>query len=542
MVKEPRKVKVSELNRRQMLALMGTGTSAFVAGCMGGGDGGDGGGDGGDGGGGGGGGGDGGSSDFADAMSDLDFSENWEERRGFANKDEWPAEERLDVPEGDALYEKQAWKDSGSMQNAHWEPPSGWEDTPAGDVDTLQHLNYGDLQFDRATVATYSLFEEATGITIEPLEIVVDQAIPRMAATFSSGEGKPQMLCNSAHQSMTSYASNGHLEPVPQTMPDDAMWEKYIPVANQTFHFDGQLWGGPNIVEGTMTHIRPKVIADQGVGDDVVQAMIDGSWDWSDLEAIMQAFEGTDQYAWAVRGSSRVYSEQDFKVMWYQTGGGYVNDDGSVTVNDDDAVYALEKLVEWQSNGWMPEAITNWTQGDLADGFLSENLLCVPVATDLIADSLDQWPYEPDVTADNEYAVTLFPKADQGSSPESTCLATTTLNSINAYAETADKVAASLYLDARYSYASSWWEYVEEGNMAYASDVYGDAAEQAPDSAFFSERKGEAMQTAKLDVYGQQRAISQRVSEEVQITLSGDKEPQQALDDAQDFIDTVLGQ
>lgn len=508
-----------------MMALMGAGTGGILAGCTGGG-GGDGG-DGGDGGGGGGG------SELEQAVSDLDFSENWQERRGISNRDDWAMEDRLQVPEGDALYEIDEWLDTTSVDTAHWEPPSGWEDTAAGDVDTLQHLNYGDLQFDRATVATYALFEKVTGIEIETLEIVVDQAIPKMAANFSAQESSPHFLCNSAHQSMSSYAAGGHLEPVGFTQPNDEMWDPYIPTAKETFHFQDTLWGGPNIVEGTAVHIRPDLFREQGVSEDVVSRAVDGEWDWDDLETIMEAFAGTGQFGFAYRGASRVYSEQDFKVLWYSTGDGYVNDDGTVTVNTDPAVATLQKMVDWRDKGWVPEAVTNWTQGDLADGFLSENLVAVPVATDLIADAIEQG-----FEKGSDYTITTIPSATTGPEPQPSTLATTTLNSINKYAPTPEKVAASLYLDCRYSYASSWWEYVEEGNMAYETHVYEDAGEQA----HFSTEKGEAMQHAKLEVFGQQRAISQKVSEEVQIAYSGDKEPQQALDDAQSFIDTVLSQ
>jgi multiple sugar transport system substrate-binding protein len=102
-----------------------------------------------------------------------------------------------------------AWKDTESVKSATWEPPKGWKDTTAADVDSIQVLNYGDMQFDPATAALDAMFENRTGIKIERLQIVVDQALAKMAASFSSKQGKPQLLQSTASTSMSTYAANG---------------------------------------------------------------------------------------------------------------------------------------------------------------------------------------------------------------------------------------------------------------------------------------------------------------------------------------------
>lgn len=69
--------------------------------------------------------------------------------------------------------------------------------------------------------------------------------------------------------------------------------------------------------------------------------------------------------------------------------------------------------------------------------------------------------------------------------------------------------------------------------------AYDQAAET--NSGYFSEIKGKAISQDKNEVLPQQRAIVQKVSQELQTALAGDKEPEKALSDAQSFIDTVLG-
>ena len=525
---EYRKVKLSELSRRELMQMVGSsaivGSSVGLAGCIGGDEGtstptG--------------GGANSGGSDLASAASAIKFGENWKERRGHANPSEsWPMEKRAKVPESN-LGSADSWKGKVTVKSAPWTPPPGWKDTEAGDVDEIQILNYGDMQFDRATAATDALFENRTGIKMKRIQVVVDQAIPKAAAFLSSKQKTPHMLLSTTYSSMSTYAANGYLENVGFTMPKEEMWNPYIPIAKETFNWNGKQWGGPNIVEGKVVHLRPKMIKDQGVDSSVVDKILAGNYSWSELETVMEAFKGTDIAGWGYRGSSLTYTENDWREMWYQAGGAYKNDEGKITVNTDSALYALERMVQWKEKGLVPDAVTTWTQGDLADGFLSESLAMVPVATDLIADAVKQFG------KGESYQIAPPPKADDGApNPRSRTLATTTVSAINAFADLPYKLAGTVYHDCRFSYPSSWWEYVEEGNMSYTKAVYEDAA----DVATFSKTKGQAMEKAKSEVFPQQRAISQEVSEQLQLAINGDKEPKKALEEAQSFIDTVLGQ
>ena len=526
---EHHKVKLSELSRRELMKMASSatfvGASVGLAGCTGGGGGGGGGGNQSGGG--------GGSSELQSAVSDIGYGDNWEERRGLGTPAEsWPMESRLKVPESD-LGSASSWSGTETVSNAVWEPPSGWDSTAASDVDTIEILNYGDMQFDRATAATDALFEDRTGISMSRTQVVVDQAIPKAAAFLSSEQSTPQMLLSTTYSSMSTYATNGYLEPVNFIQPDDSMWEPYLPIAQQTFQFNGNQWGGPNIIEGKVVHLRPQLIRDQGVDGAVVDSILSGDYTWSDLETVMEAFAGTDIAGWGYRGSSLTYTENDWREMWYQAGGGYTQGGDGVTVNTDTGLYALERMISWLDKGWVPDAVTTWTQGDLADGFLSESMAMVPVATDLIADATEQFG------KGDAYQIAPPPRApDDAADPQQATLATSTISAINTFAPLGHKIAGTLFQDARFSYASSWWEYVEEGNMAYVNQVYEDATDQAT----FSQQKGAAMEVAKSEVFPQQRAINQEVSEQLQLAIAGDKEPQKALEDAQSFIDTVLSQ
>ncbi len=474
------------------------------------------------------------------AAEQIGFGENWQQRR-FASLSEdgdwpaWPEEQRNAWPEGDADNQKSAWAESETVQSANWEPPSGWEDTPAGDIDSFELLNHGSLDFDPATLATYALFENRTGITINPLEIVVDQAIPKKAAFFSASEPTPHATDVVVQSSLSSFATAGHLAET-RAQPNEEMWEPYIPLTRDSFSYNGTQYMGPNINQGGLVHCRPQMILDQGVDQSVVDSIVNGEWSWNELETVMQAFEGSDKSAWAYRGSSLVYTFRDWQKMLYEAGGRIVQDDGTVVVNDEAHLVAVQKMREWLENGWVPDAVTSYTQGDLADGFLSGELAMVPVFGDLIPRAIDQFGDDPEV-----YRPVLPPAgADPAPDPSRATIASPNGVAINAYSDVGHQLAVMLYHDCRYTTASQWWEFANEGNNQYLNHVFDQAAELG--TVPYAETRGTSMETAVVEVWQQQRATSQRISEQLQQIIAGNVDPQEGLDSAQQFVDTVLGQ
>lgn len=164
------------VDRRKLLKAAGVTGMAGLAGCLG--NGGNGG---------------GGQSDYLKAANSLNFGKNWEKRR-LTTLDEWKIKDRKAVPSENKLTNKKAWKGSQSVKSAPWKPPKGWKDTAASDIDSIQILNFGDLKYDPATVATNAMFEDRTGIKLEPLEIVVDQAIQKETSFLKANQSKPQMF------------------------------------------------------------------------------------------------------------------------------------------------------------------------------------------------------------------------------------------------------------------------------------------------------------------------------------------------------------
>jgi multiple sugar transport system substrate-binding protein len=274
------------------------------------------------------------------------------------------------------------------------------------------------------------------------------------------------------------------------------------------------------------------MLKEQGIDQSVIDKITNGEWSWDDLETCMKAFEGTGSYAWAYRGSSRTYTLRDFNKHYYQAGGEFVNDDGTVTVNDEAGYHALGKMVEWLENGWVPESVVNFGQGDLADGFTSGQFAMVPVYGDLTGQAQEKFG--------DAYTPTLTPKGGSDApKPTRAGLASPNAMAINKNASDAAKLAAMVYLDARISQPAAWWEFVVEGNQSWHTKVYDEASKTG--AALYPKIRGEQAKLNKTEVFPQQRAIKQNISQECQQAISGSKSPKKALDSAQKFIDTVLG-
>lgn len=472
-------------------------------------------------------------SDFMSQASQIEFGSNWRDRR-LSSLEDWPLDKRK-VPPSGKTTNVDAWKETEGIASSTYEAVPGWEETAASEVDSLQIVNFGSLKYDPATAAVYALFEDRYGIEIEPLEIVVDQAIPKEAAFLSSEAEQPAMFGNVLNITFSTFAENDYLQPLDPLMGADGMWEPYQPLMQQSFTYNGHVYNGPNTLEGSLVHARPDLLNEQVSDSQVVSRIMNGEWSWDDLETVMQAFEGTDVYAWAYRGASRVYTVRDFKTMFYQAGGQIVQDDGTVKVDTEPARFALRKMIEWRDKGWVPDEVTTYGQGDLADGFLSGQFAMVPVFGDLTTRALDQFE------KGTEYRPVLQPKGGSDApNPTRAGIASPNGVAVNANAPTPKKLAAMLYLDARLSYTNAWYEYTHEGNQSYVKGVYEDAAET--DSAAFSSIRGKAMSLNQVEIFPQQRALKQRLSQEIQQALAGDKSPEQALSDAQSFVNTVLGQ
>lgn len=527
------------IDRRKLLKALGAAGIAGFSGCAGGGDGDGGGGN------------DNGSGDGSDGSSSggdssgpqdhleearqIDWSSNWQERLGFASPMEnWPPEKRKDVPPGDSPTD---WAGRESVTSAPWSPPEGWDDTSAADVDSIQILNFGSMEFDPATVARHEMVTDRTGIERDYLTPEVNTAIPQQQSFLGSKQGQPAAF-NVELQTFTSFVQNGWIASQ-EPLWEDEMWEPFPDVVNKVLTSDKDpnldeehVFYAPQIMNMPVFHVNESLLEEQGVDPQIAQ----GEWSWSDLGKVIEAFQGTEAMGYAFHGANDVYTLFDFMLLVYQQGGQFVADDGTVQFNTDTGQRALQQLKSWAEMS--PQSILNYGQGDLTDVFLSEQAAIIWRWSSFVPEALDQMG--------DDYYMAKPPKADDGPDPAQRSMFNPNLLAINPFAPTEKKLAALLFADANRSYPAAWWEYTYEGNLSYVNRVYEDALEMQdilPEwQKRFSETILETQEVSTVEVWPSMNETQARTAEEISLALSGQKSPKQALKDLQSYIDQVLGQ
>jgi multiple sugar transport system substrate-binding protein len=508
------------LNRRNVLKLSGAGLAASLAGCTGGLGGGGGGGD---------------SEDFTSAAQELGLGENWRARR-IGAADDWPIEARQGVPDRQSAT---TWTDSEAFQSAVendvWAPPEGWDDTAAGDVDTLQILNHGaaNMEFDPATLAAHEMFTEKTGIEMDVIEIGVDQANTREQQFLSSQEGAPQAF-NVDGILVPQFVEQGYLEVTDALYPEGS-YDPYIPALQDLVRWDldasregTHTYGYPNIGEASMGHLRPDLVEEQGIDPERFQ----GEWSWDLLEELGEAFEGTDVNAFAFYAGTSTYLAYSFRELLFQQGGSMIEDDGTVVMNSDAAVRVVQKMKEWRDAGYVPSDVISYGEGDIVDLFSAGQVAYTTAFSDFIPRLLQE--YEPGT----EYQVVTPPAANAGPSPTQAGLVAPNSTSINRFADTGHKLAAMLYGDLKLSYYTQWLEFTYEGNISYMGQVYQDSAEN--DFVTFGDAIGNAIENGQLELFPQMSSVFQQMLSPVQRALQGNVSPQEAMDQVQDFVDDEI--
>lgn len=475
-----------------------------------------------------------GENEFLQLAQDLGVSDNWQARR-VDSANNWPMSKRKDIPD---RQNDDTFRGTGTLSSAPWEPPEGWDDTPAGDVDSIQILNHGaaNMKFDPATLATHELFEDKTGIEIDPLEIGSGQADLK-EQQFLNAEKKEPHAMNVDGALTPVLVQSGHLEVVDSLYPSEDVWEPYIPALRSLTEWDidttregTHVYGYPNICEATVGNLRVDLVEEQGIDS----SRFEGEWSWDLLEETMAAFEGTDVFGYAYYAGNPTYLFYSFRSLLYQQGGQLVADDGTVQVDTAAARNVLKKMNEWREKGWVPGDVISYAEGDIVDVYLAGKVAFVDAFSDFVPRSLNQF------TADEQYRVVVPPAANTGPDPQQASLVDPNCTAINTYSDPAEKLAALLYGDLRLSYPSQWWEFTFEGNMSYMDQVYTDA--QQAGFVKYSGQMGAAIDRGQLELFPQMQAIFNRLTDPFQKAITGEKTPKEATQEGQEFIDSVLSQ
>lgn len=508
----------TRVGRRDILKTIGAGSVVSVAGCIGipGSSGA------------------GASEEFLKAAKQINFAKNLRDRR-LATTEEWPIRKRKDVPERDS---DNSWVGFGSFESAPWSPPEGWKDTPAGEVDQLEIINHGaaTMEFDPATLATFEIFQEKTGIDLNPIEVGVTQANQQEQQIFRAGQSTPQLM-NINGSLVPQFVARGYLTPVDTLYPGQNVWDIYPSALRNMVQWKidptrkgTHEYGFPNIGEVALGHLRTDLVEQQGLDP----KRYNGEWSWDLLEETMQAFKGTGTFGYAYYAGTPTYLSYSWRGLLYAQGGQLIQDDGTVRVDTQEAITTTKKMAEWYQKGWVPADVISYSEGDIVNLYLSNQLAYTTIFGGFVPVALNNYEIG------KEYSVVLPPRGTSGSNPAQRPLLGPNATGINTFSDTAHSLAALLYGDLRLSYTSQWWEYTYEGNTSLIGQVYDDAAQY--DITPFPTVYGAAVENASVELFPQMQALFTQMTTPIQDAIQGRRTPKKAMRDVQDWADANINQ
>jgi multiple sugar transport system substrate-binding protein len=421
------------------------------------------------------------------------------------------------------------WESPESMLDRstadEWTPPEFDEDEIGGE---LEQTNAGGMENDPATAYGHDVMRERTGVDITPIEVPSERLAPRTTTILSSRAQSPALL-QVPFEFYMDLVQPGYLEPVDEIWTDE-MYEAFPASYREDFTTDldstldgDHIYGSHAIAQGVFLHHRTDYLEDMGFPADFLKRPT-----WSDLREVAEEAQNEDYwgYGWLGQGSREPPRWWAIKVE--STGGEILQDDGTVVVNSDEGVAALEWMKQLIDDELVPNPV-QYTDAGLNDLFLQGSLLAYETGGNLMRSAEESIGFD-------SYDMGAPPKADEGPEPQFASRTQTDLICINRFSPPEAKRAAMIYLDANRSAEFDREEWEQEGNMPANPNAI-----QNIDSPF-NETLQFVMDRATDPVWPQQVQTYNTISEELQQVYGDQKSPQQALDDAQEAIDQIMDQ
>lgn len=416
------------------------------------------------------------------------------------------------------------------ITGAEWTPPEYDEEEVASG---FERMNLGGMQNDPATGWFEDYFDEATGITSTPVTVPSADAVSKMRTLLSSRSESPALM-QISQEFFMDFVEQGWLEPVDDLWSDEA-YEPFPPYfQNQlTTDIDQSLDGEHTYIsvaisEAHGTNYNPSVLEELGFEPD----FYDGAT-WADIREVCEeaAAQSDDLHGWVWYGSGNRYPVYPFLRQAWSRGGTFVQDDGTVVLNNDEAVTALEWQSQMIADGLLPD-VMQYGEGGPADLFLGGGLAGFGGSIGLMGLAHEEWGEDTD-----RYNMALLPRGE--SQDEHVSYMNTDFLALNRFAPPEKKRAAMVFMDGGRSAIASAQEYDQEGNYPANTQAWN---HELLSDANYKETAQRIGETAKVELWPKQIETYDALVTELQEAWLGQKSAQDALDDAQSQVDNILEQ
>lgn len=409
-------------------------------------------------------------------------------------------------------------------------PRGSKEAIEATGVKKMVAYNWGDLQWDPATVENGKVFKSLTGVDIEFVGLPDEQMYPKLQAIFLAKSPAVDIVPLDATL-YVAFAKAGWLEPLDFLWTSEA-WKQFSPGLRKAIEINGHVYCVPQVSRiTTALYYRPSMLKAAGFSEPPK------TWDEFNEMAKKLTVDTNgdgviDQWGYAFAGGGVQDGAYTLMSGMYLFGESAVQRNGRIVFNSPGAVKSLERMVKMR-NEWkvVPPSVTSYQHGDTEDLFRGGKVAMIIEPTSFFADITNkkESPIADDV------AIAPQPTATKGGP-------TTTNLEINMWGVSRfskAKEAALTFCDYYRSRQAAVNELLMETNEPWNLSALNDEKVKKLSPAYLRVVQ-ESLKDTRTEVFADQGIIYKTVIREIQNALLGQKTAKKALDDAQAEVNQVL--
>jgi len=345
--------------------------------------------------------------------------------------------------------------------------PEGWKEATKG-VKELVFFNSGGLKDDAATAIGMHLFEKRTGIKMRALEVGAAYTFPKLLSVLTSKDPKVHFGFARTEIEYTQVAAAGWVHPINELWTPEVR-ALYSPGLMKALEYEGNYYGGVNIVQWYVFYYRPSWLKAAGV-DKLPE-------NWTDIYAAAKKArawakknKSPDSYGFTFAASKAGHIHLAFLSSLTYSQGSTLLKDGKWNLDTPEFRNSFKYLIDMMQEDIADSASVGFGWKDYHNAF-GMGKAAMTLAYSVYAVKFDQ--EYPEIKGD--WVAKAPPKWD-ASQPESNRIGYINYDAyvINKAAKDNYKAAAMLWFDFYRSKEACTYELLVEGNDSMLPAVYDD--------------------------------------------------------------------
>ena len=380
---------------------------------------------------------------------------------------------------------------------------------------SITFYNAGSLEFDPGTEENINRFEEETGITVNVNEVPWANLKTTLITQWRNQSSEADAF-NGPTWWLGDFVAADWVEPL--GLGDDHMG-RFPDNLRSLVTFDGQTYMAPQLGKWGSYVYDSQYLSEQGMDSPPST--------WDEVIQMGEQLSSGDKsgfgFTWA---NKDVFT---FKQFLYQAGGQLFNDNNEPQFASDAAVGVFQNFINpLRERGVIPQGISSMGEGGVGDAFIGGQFATVESWTPLGSRALgeDGWGAE-------RLGVARPPEG-----PESDATFQDT-NGVSVSAFSENKEAAKRFARFMSTTESCKTDMLVEGNPAAIPAVYEDSEIRNEYPSKWLDVNKYNLQNAKSEIYRAQPQVDDILSNQITPALLGEKEPQAALQQAQEEVTSL---